>query len=356
MKLILMLLILVFSQAAIAHHGVSGQFDRSRKVQVSGVVTDIRLVNPHAYVYFNVTGSAGETQEWRCELRGGTLLKRSGWTKDMFAAGTKIIVYGSQAWREEYGCYTETITFADGFVLARNDVIAEEQGAKVTAVKLAKGTPVLHGNWVAPGRREQRPPALIELARKVWPADASTRAGVTYSPTQAGIDAVGDNFDVEKMNPRYHCQATNIFHDWWFDMHVNKIVQSDEKIELTYGFMDIVRTIHMDMKKHPENIVPSRAGHSIGKWEGDTLVVDTIGFKEGWLFAFNNGIKHSDQMHTIERFDQSADGEWMIMTYTINDPQYLNFPFTSQLAQRRTNAPFEDYACEDLTEERVEGF
>ncbi len=49
---------------------------------------------------------------------------------------------------------------------------------------------------------------------------------------------------------------------------------------MTYGFMNIVRTIHLDMDSHPENITPSLAGHSIGKWEGDTLVVDTIGFEE----------------------------------------------------------------------------
>ena len=86
------------------------------------------------------------------------------------------------------------------------------------------------------------------------------------------------------------------------------------------------------------------------------MIVDTIGFKEGWLFAFNNGIKHSDQMHTVERFDKSPDDQWLMMTYTINDALFLNAPLTAQIAQRRTSAPFEEYACEDLTEERVKGF
>lgn len=356
MKLFSTLLILLVSTTAIAHHGVSGQFDRSSRIEVTGVVTDIRLVNPHAYVYFNVTGAGGEIQEWRCELRGGTLLTRSGWTKEMFADGTKITVNGSQAWREEFGCYTETITFEDGFVLARYDVIEEQQGGAIGETSLAEGTPLLHGHWAAPGRREGPSPAAYALADKAWPADISRPNGRgTFSPTEAGIEAVGENFHRE-MNPRYHCQATNIFHDWWFDMHVNKIVQTNDKIEINYGFMDIDRTIHMDIKEHPKNIIPSRAGHSIGRWEGDTLVVDTVGFKEGWLSASGHGIKHSEQMHTVERFDMNEDGTWMIMTYTISDPLYLNEPFTSQLSQRRTNSPFEEYACEDLTEERVKGF
>ena len=350
MKFFLIIVLSCFALPAIAHHGVSGQFDRNTKVNVTGVVTDIRLVNPHAYVYFNVTGPAGETQKWRCELRGGSLLTRSGWTKEMFAVGTKITVFGSQAWREEYGCYTETITFENGRVIARNEVIEEQQGAVISKVKLAKGTPVLHGHWVTPGRREPPSPVATALARASWPSDVPIpRARKTFSPTQAGIDAVGDNFNVEEMNPRYHCQATNIFHDWWFDMHVNKIEQSDDKIILTYGFMDIVRTIHLDMNEHPDNIVPSITGHSIGRWEGDTLIVDTIGFKEGWLFAFNNGIKHSDQMHTVERFDKSPDDQWLMMTYTINDALFLNAPLTAQIAQRRTSAPFEAVSYTHLT-------
>ena len=120
--------------------------------------------------------------------------------------------------------------------------------------------------------------------------------------------------------------------------------------------MDIVRTIHLDMDEHPENITPSRAGHSIGKWEGNTLVVDTIGFEEGWLQARGEGIMHSDQMHTVERFNLSDDGEWLVMTYTINDPVNLQKPYTAQLTQGKTSAPYSSYDCEDLTEERVEGF
>ena len=159
-----------------------------------------------------------------------------------------------------------------------------------------------------------------------------------------------------EMNPRFYCQPTNIFLDWWFDQNVNKIEQTDDKIVMTYGFMDVVRTIHLDMDEHPENITPSRTGHSIGRWEGDTLVVDTIGFEEGWLEATRQGVKHSDQMHTVERFNLSEDGQWLVMTYTINDPVALSAPYNSQLVHGKTLVPYSRYDCEDLTEERVEGF
>jgi hypothetical protein len=357
MKFLAVIPFVLAAGVANAHHGSNGQFNHEVKVNVSGVVTGVRFVNPHAYIYFNATSDSGETQEWRCELRGGSILKRTGWTEDMFVKGTEISVVGSQARREEFGCYTDTITFADGRTVARNEVIKPQVAQEVVAdVDLAEGTPNINGRWVAPGRRDEPAAAAVATAKAAWPAGVPVVEGrPSFQVSEAGKLAVGNNFNRE-LNPRFHCQATNLFHDWWFDQNVNKIEQTDDKIVMTYGFMDIVRTIHLDMDSHPKNITPSRSGHSIGKWEGDTLVVDTIGFEEGWLEATRVGVKHSDQMHTVEKFNLSDDGQWLIMTYTINDPLYLEQPFTAQLTHGKTNAPYTQYDCEDLTEERVDGF
>ena len=64
------------------------------------------------------------------------------------------------------------------------------------------------------------------------------------------------------------------------------------------------RTIYMDGRTHPANLAPSYYGHSIGWWEGDTLVVDTIGFNEGfWLDR--RGSPHTEKLHTLERFTRT---------------------------------------------------
>ncbi len=356
MKLLTALTFTLASTAALAHHGSNGQFNRDIKVEVTGVVTDVRIVNPHSYVYFDATSATGETQEWRCEMRGASGLIRAGWTKAMFATGTPITIKGSQARREEFGCMMDSVTFADGRTLARNDKIAPLLEEAVAEVDLAPGTPVINGRWAAPPGRGHTPgPSEAAAKAAAWPADIPVPTGrVSFVPTPEG-KAAAANFSIE-MNPRLQCEETNIFHDWWFDGHVNKVKQTDDKIIMTYGFMDLVRTIHLDMASHPDNITPSRAGHSIGKWVGDTLVVDTVGFEAGWLAAVRTGVKHSDQMHTVERFNLSEDGEWLIMTYTINDPLYLAEPYTAQLTQNKTNEPYSDYACVELTEERVKGF
>ena len=133
---------------------------------------------------------------------------------------------------------------------------------------------------------------------------------------------------------------------------VNKIEQTKDDITLTYGFMDIVRTIHLDMDKHPENITPSITGHSIGKWVDGVLVVDTVGFAEGYLVVTprEDGVaKHSTQLHVEERFTLSEDGKTLTREYTATDPLYIVGTYTGKDVVKLTTFDYEPYSCDDLT-------
>ncbi|MEP1868784.1 MAG: DUF6152 family protein, partial [Paraglaciecola sp.] len=92
---IVMTLLLISPFCALGHHGSSGQFDTNQTYTVSGKITRIRLVNPHSYVYFDVIESEGEVTNMRCELQSGSLLKRRGWTTELFKTGSKISILGS---------------------------------------------------------------------------------------------------------------------------------------------------------------------------------------------------------------------------------------------------------------------
>jgi hypothetical protein len=97
-------------------------------------------------------------------------------------------------------------------------------------------------------------------------------------------------------NPRFRCETTSIIFDWTFDGPVNRITQNPNDIVIEYGQMNLKRTVHMNVKQHPTNIKPTRAGHSIGHWEGDTLIVDTVGFLPGVLNS-----KHAARRETARR-------------------------------------------------------
>lgn len=341
-----------------AHHGTAGQFDESKSINVSGVVTKMQFVNPHSYVYFEAKNATGGVDAWRCEMRASSVLKRSGWTADMFKAGTHITIAGVAARREPFGCYVNDVIFDDGKVIQRYQQLEKaDKGIVTRTVKTADGKPNLAGNWAA---RQFLPSAqaVQRVASKGGIADPYAELPppvVPYQQSEAGKAAAADY--VREDNPRFHCLATNIVSDWTNDQPVNKIEQSTDTITLTYGFMDIVRTIHLNMATHPKNIKLGRAGHSIGKWEGDALVVDTVGFSPGYLYTGNGetAIRHSDKLHVTERFTLSKEGTSLVRTWVGDDALYLTAPFEGRDEVLASQLAYEPYACKDLTTEVAPG-
>jgi hypothetical protein len=147
-------------------------------------------------------------------------------------------------------------------------------------------------------------------------------------------------------NPRFSCQTTSILFDWTFDGPVNRIIQTSNTIVIRYGQMDLERTVYMDMAAHPTRVQPSRAGHSIGRWEGDVLVVDTVGFLPGVL---NAPVRHGDRLHVVERF--SLDFETMKLTraYVATDPVYLKGEYTGSDVIQIADAPYAADNCNEQT-------
>jgi hypothetical protein len=109
------------------------------------------------------------------------------------------------------------------------------------------------------------------------------------------------------------------------------------------------RTIYLNEKKQPDDIYPTFNGHSIGHWEGRTLVVDTIGYNgRGTLLG---GVAKSVDTHVAERFSWSPDGKVMTLNITMQDPVSLAKPWTTQLVFDRmanTEERFEVWCEPDL--------
>ena len=87
-----------------------------------------------------------------------------------------------------------------------------------------------------------------------------------------------------------------------------------------------IRRIYLN-RDHPKNLLPTSAGDSIGHWEGDMLVVDTIGFDETTLLSLE-GSRHSEELHIVERMRLVADGKWLERRFVVDDPKALKAPFT----------------------------
>jgi|HubBroStandDraft_1064217.scaffolds.fasta_scaffold180143_1 hypothetical protein len=111
-----------------------------------------------------------------------------------------------------------------------------------------------------------------------------------------------------------------------------KIIQTAGLTVMLYERDTTYRQVYTDGRKLPDDPQPSWLGYSAGKWEGDSLVVDTIGFNDrGWLDA--RGHTHSEALHLTERFHRLDFGH-MEVQLTIDDPKTYTRPFTVLLKQR----------------------
>jgi len=105
------------------------------------------------------------------------------------------------------------------------------------------------------------------------------------------------------------------------------------------------RTVYMDGRPHPANLSPSSRGHSIGHWDGDTLVVDTVGFNEkAWID--NLGMPTTEKLHTIEKFTRTSYTQ-VKYEITVDDPGAYTAPWTSGFYLRWTPGESFEFVCQE---------
>ena len=125
----------------------------------------------------------------------------------------------------------------------------------------------------------------------------------------------------EEMTVANVCRAPSIVYAMQGPFPI-EIFQATELTVMRLEYFDMARVIFTDGRKHlPAGAPLTKTGDSIGHWEGDTLVVDTIHLKEATIT--NNGLSHSDKIHVTERFRLSADGKKLLSTQEFEDPEML---------------------------------
>jgi len=371
-----LLVVFFWTHLALAHHG-PGSFDLSKTIQLQGKLTRIDLINPHSWLYFENTDKNGKVMRYRCEMRSAHVLRRSGWSEDLFPIGKQISVDASPDRADPNSCYLQTITFPNGSHMDRygqyiksGGAITEVRGPLVAPntkreYRRPSGEPNLAGDW-APEQQVMTNPrgtggGLVPLSQISQPADRGAGGGGARAGAGRGRGTGPQLYGGTELtelgqkeaasfarddNPRFRCETTSIIFDWTFDGPVNRITQSKDTIVLQYGQFGLKRTIYMNLKEHPSNIKLSRAGHSIGKWEGDVLVVDTVGFLPGVL---NAPVRHSDKLHVVERFSLDPKTIVLSRSYVADDPVYLKGKYSGSDTINVADAPYAPGKCQELT-------
>jgi len=107
-----------------------------------------------------------------------------------------------------------------------------------------------------------------------------------------------------------------------------EILQARDRVVIIFEYQSLVRHIFLDGRKHPKDLDPTYMGHSIGHYEGDTLVVDTLGFNDKtWLDS--RGLPHTDALHVVERI-RRVDHDTLQDEITIEDSKAYTRAWTAQ--------------------------
>ena len=131
-----------------------------------------------------------------------------------------------------------------------------------------------------------------------------------------------------------------------------RIVDSGARIFFLFeGNIHSYRQIFMDGRQHPADPDPTWYGHSVGRWEGDTLVIDTAGFNDRFWFDFV-GHPHTERLHTVERYTRPSLGT-LVEEVTIDDPGAYTRPFTIHSSHRLLpNDELLEYICNENERDR----
>lgn len=297
----------IASSTASAHHSPSA-FDTRKTITVTGVVTKYEWANPHVYVTIQ-TIVEGKAVELEVECPPPSMMTRMGWGRDTLRIGETLTIKGNPGRdSNSKGLLASTIARADSTLLDASS-LGKQFGAATEGPKFVAAN--FSGAWLTQ-------PNMQLVAQYGFPQAAQLTAD--------GAQML-KSFDEKVMSPAVNCipitaPASMIMPD------MKHISMRSDAIVIAAEFDGASRTIHIKPSAQPS--IPSHQGHSIGRWEGKTLVVESSQFAYHGL-GNGLGVPSGPQKRLMEWFTPSADGTALTYRFELNDPQYLKVPRTGEV-------------------------
>jgi hypothetical protein len=295
-----------FGAPAFAHHS-QAMFDQSQEILIEGTVARLDWVNPHMYLIVETVGPDGQPALVEGEGLGITQALVDGLSREALEPGTPVVMRANP----NRGGWGKQVRILD--VTTEDGEIHPFYTAN-TRTRTLTPAESLEGRW-APSRAALGA-GFGAMAR--WPITPEGRA--------AQREMVADGLCFVEPVP---------FLAVLDEMREIAIGEDEVVLHFDNTGDHVMRTIHMS-SEHPADVQPSRHGHSIGRWEGDTLVIDTIAYEPN---PSGNGgnVPSSPGKHTVERLALTENRLRLRYEITVEDPVYLSEPAT--LAQQWDHRP-----------------
>jgi len=296
--------------AAVSGHHSNSEYDQSVVIELEGEVVDVLWRNPHVLLEFAADGDGGET--WELEGAAVSSQRRRGVTSDLVKIGDRVRVAGYASTRRDRHMLTEHVLLPDGMEL----LLGFTREPRWSDVELGSSA------WTVDPSEAAR--AQGNGLFRVWSRGAGVRPWYFREPSEFALtDAalvVAENFDPFEDNPVLDCTAPGM-PALMGNPYPMEFVEIDNGIEARYEEFDVIRTIHLDTMPSDVNIARSPLGYSVGRWEGNALVVTTT--RINWPHFGRIGIPQTEAVEVIERFIVIDNGNRLDYQLTVSDPGVL---------------------------------
>jgi len=207
--------------------------------------------------------------------------------------------------------------------------------------RMPDGKPDLNGIWDHP--------YVPDMTK-----DGRNQKGAGALPFTAWGENNFKNYDVSKFDYTGHCLPFGLMRSVNVGGYPIQIVQYGQYLALLFEQNTWFHVVAMG-RDHAKELEPTWFGDSVGKWDGDTLVIDTIGFN-GRTRLDTIGHPHSDQMHVVERY-QYTDPDHLAYEVTVDDPKTYTRPWKNSRTFTRMKPGQEliEYSCEENNRDFTEG-
>jgi hypothetical protein len=344
---------------AFAHHSFAAEFDEKKPITLRGTVTKYDWSNPHVFVYVDVT-EGGQTVNYATEWESRIELKRAGWRPDSVKPGDAVTIDASAAREGEKKAGGKSLTLAGGKKLLSPNEAQMLTPRPAVVAKPAPRWPDGHvrlgigpgeiGYWAnasAPGLSEDpkvkmnRDGLLVNLADVAKVAPLQPWAKGLYEYRQRGL---------LKDDPMASCLPPGGPRQFQAPYGLQILEQPERQriFVMSGGGNRNWRLINMDGKALPnmDEKSPTYFGYSEGAWEGDTLVLHTVGFNERFWFT-NGGLPHTEKLSLVERISR-PDFNTLKYEVTVDDPGAYTRTWTgSWTLQWIPDQEMEEYFCDD---------
>ncbi len=292
---------------ASTHHSIFAVYDDPTYVEVDGVITALDLRNPHITMTMEVDSGSGTADVWHIEGDSANALARRGISVETLGVGERVRIAGYPS------------KFHERQMLATNMLLPDGQERLLTE----RPRP---WRWTPPPPPASTAPATeTELGRtlfRVWSFDEFLEPRVPPVFTaaalaaQAAWDPSTDMLALRCIPPG----MPNAMHS----PYPIEFVDEGDRIRLRIEEWEATRLIDMVATAVPDDAPPTPYGYSVGRWEGDTLVVETA--RIDFPYFDDLGTPMSDQVRMRERFTLSEDGNRLDYELTVTDPPNLVEP------------------------------